>query len=88
MIAANGVNAVFMVESVMAVTRPSCLSRERHNGKEAKDRRRKDNNLFADILNTAVRDTQETSAMPQMVVYGRDMQTTTMYCQATREYHY
>ena len=71
----------------MAVARPSRLSRERHSNRETKDRRRKENNLFADILNTAIQDTREASRTPQMVVYGRDMQIMTMHCQ-TREYHY
>ena len=71
----------------MAVTRLSRLSRDRHSGNEAKNRDRKDNRLFAEILKTAVRDTQEESLPPQMVVYGRDMQVTAMQY-PTREYHY
>lgn len=85
--AANGINAVFMVESVMAVSRPSKITRDRRNESNAGNRGRKENGLFAEILNAATDDVKEAPAQFQTVVYGRNMQLTSTRYQ-TREYHY
>lgn len=56
--AANGMNAVFMGRSVMAVSRSSGTNGERRGGNEAKDRERKGNGLFAQYLDVATQEIQ------------------------------
>ena len=85
--AAYGVNAVFMVQSVMAVSRPSRLTRERHGGNEAETQQRNQNSLFAEVLKKAAQDIQEAPTQYQTTVYGRDRQLEMVQYQ-TREYHY
>lgn len=89
--AINGISAVFMVESVMAVTAPGKVRREAKDSRRYGQRSKNDNSLFAEILGTATKVVAETYADApteyKSTVYGRDMRLSSKQYQ-TREYHY
>ena len=87
----NGINAVFMVESVMAVSRSAKIKKENKNPSGFGKKKDGDNELFSEILGTAADSVREekTKAPTEFksTVYGKDMKLTSMQYQ-TREYHY
>lgn len=83
--AAYGLNAIFMVESVMATSRPNSDDRERRNRKFAEQRARKQDSLFADILGAQTEEMREAPAQFKTVVYGRSGKVVATQYQ-TREY--
>lgn len=85
--AANGVNAVFMVESVMAVVKPGKIRRERNSSSGSGNKRDGENALFSEIMNSAVQAQTEAPTQYTATVYGRDMKLSSMQYK-TREYHY
>lgn len=85
--AANGINAVFMVESVMAVVKPGKVRRERNNSSGFGQKRNGENALFSEIMKSAAEAQAEAPAQYSANLYGRDMKlSSTQY--KTREYHY
>jgi hypothetical protein len=91
--AVNGMNAVFVVESVMAVSSPA---RPRREKREEDDFERRNGNgfTFSEVLSSkkasAVENISSTNQAPseyRSTLYGRDMQLSHMHYR-TREYHY
>lgn len=85
--AANGMNAVFMVESVMAVAKPGKIRRERNHSRGFGNKRDGENALFSELMNSAIKAQAEAPTQYTATVYGRDMKlSSTQY--KTREYNY
>ncbi|MCD7837120.1 MAG: hypothetical protein LUG83_10885 [Lachnospiraceae bacterium] len=74
-----------MVESVMEVVKPGKLRRERDKSGAFGQKRNKNNTLFSEIMNSAVK--AEAPAQYTATVYGRDMKLSSMQYK-TREYNY
>lgn len=81
--AAYGLNAIFMVESITAVS-PSKKD-ERRRERESAERKEKKENLFADILDAQKDELRKAPAQYQTISYSRfGQRVVTMY--QTREY--
>lgn len=85
--AANGLNAVFMVESVMAVNRLSDDSGRRRKKDEELRKKQRQCGLFAEILDTQTNAMQKAPTQFRTIAYGKNGQLMSMLYQ-TREYHY
>ena len=90
MIAINGMNAVFMVESVMPISKSAKIKRE-NNDTGGSGKKNDGNSLFADVLkNAAKAASDERREAPQeyrSTVYDRNMVLSFDIYQK-REYHY
>ncbi|MBR1771145.1 MAG: hypothetical protein IJ747_03855 [Lachnospiraceae bacterium] len=71
----------------MAVSRPSGIKKDHRGSSDARNRERKQDGLFAEMLQVETEKASEAPAQFQTVVYGRNMQVTATRYQ-TREYHY
>jgi hypothetical protein len=91
--AINGMNAVFMVESVMAVSSPAKPRREK-KGQDDFENNSGKGSSFSEILSALKSSQVETSPSTNQApseyrstLYGRDMMLSCMHYR-TREYHY
>lgn len=85
--AVNGINEVFMVESVMAVIKYGKLRREQKNSNAYVQKKSAKASSFSEIMNSEVQKAGEAATEYMVSMYGRDMKLSLMQYR-TREYHY
>ncbi len=85
--AANGISSIFMVTSVLAVPRIDKVKRDRQSPSQFHSREKDSNELFAQFLDNAVKESEPASMECLNTVYGRDSKMQTFRYQS-REYHF